>query len=139
MRSFLFLSVMMATLSLYSCKKENAAQEMVKKTEQLLVGKWKVDKKTYDEYDPIPTLKTSEVIPGTESDQYYFKPEGTLAISDGTATEEATYQVMNPLQVRIDERHWWIKDLTSESVTLYVDRNDVEYNKRYVTKIFLKR
>ena len=124
---------------LTSCKKENLALELRQKTERLLHGKWTVDKKLQQQYEPISDLKHSEELSGGPLDFYDFKPSNSVVISDGAGQQESHFEVINPTQLLIGKDTWFIEGLTSNKVTLYRDRNDVDHNKRYVTRILLKR
>lgn len=125
---------------LVSCQRENAALQLKQQTEAKILGRWQVEKKVYQEYEPITTFKRSEEYQGTAEDYYDFQPSGNLIMGNGTGTtEEVTYQVWNPTQVVIREQGWFIEDLTATRLTIYADRNDAASNKRHLTRIFFTK
>lgn len=137
--AFIFLLVVSAFIT--SCEKgDGPGPELRRQTEEKLMGRWQVEKIVNQEYDPIPTLKTTNEYNGTSEDYYTFKTLNKVEISAAPNSKiEVDFEVINPNQVWIHDKAWRITEHTPTKLTLLEDRNDAVNNKRYVITIHLKR
>jgi hypothetical protein len=130
--SFLFL--------VSSCIPEDVGPQMRKDAEAKVRGPWKVDKTIDQVYDPISTLHSTTEYVGNTGDHYIFNANNILSIATQQVGEvERNYEVINPYQVLIGGEVWRIDALTDTQLLLIKDLNKVDENKRYVTRVYLKR
>lgn len=137
--AFIFLLAVSAFVT--SCEKgDGPGPELRRQTEEKLMGRWQVEKIVNQEYEPIPTLKTTNEYIGTNEDYYTFKTSNKVEISAAPNSKiEVDFEVINPNQVWIHDKAWRITEHTPTKLTLVEDRNDAVNNKRYVITIQLKR
>ena len=136
-----FKFLLAASAFLISCEKgQGPGPELRKQTEEKLMGRWHVEKVVNQEYQPIPTLKSTNEHTGTTEDYYTFKTANKVEIGAApNSTVEVDFEVVNPNQVWIHDKAWRITEHTATKLTLMEDRNDPANNKRYVTTVNLKR
>src|ERR1700751_3279964 len=79
--------------SLYACDKQNTIAEMQQETRQKLMGRWQLEKKRVEIFDPFPTLKSETVYVGTTEDFYHFKEND--AVSCGEAGKPVKEETVN--------------------------------------------
>ena len=129
-----------ALLLVSSCIPEDVGPQMRQDAEAKVRGPWKVDKIIDQVYDPISTLHSTTEYVGNTGDYYIFNTGNLLSITTQPAGEvEKNYHVINPHQVMIGSEVWRIDTLTDTHLLLIKDLNKVVENKRYVSKVYLKR
>jgi hypothetical protein len=137
-----FLTLLIIFISLCAaCKKEDLAAKLREETHQQLQGKWYIESIVREVYEPIPILHSHNEYTGKPTDYYFFKTNNNVEITRPEAgqSNEEGYEVVNPSQLIIGNEVWWIEHLTADSFQLAKDRNKVEENRRYVTRIYLAR
>lgn len=122
MRNLLSTIILLLTVTVISCKKENTIS---------LVGVWKV--KTIVEKQNGVTTWTYN---GVSADYVNFKTNGFAEVRIDGSSEDVPYTVVGNI-VKIDGDDWNIQNLTKSSVTLaFVDTSG---NSRYESIYNLER
>ncbi len=137
----LCLSLLAAFLLICSsCIPEDPGPQMKREAEAKVRGAWEVEKIIDQVYDPIPTLHSTTEYVGVDGDLYTFNSNGVVSINtQQTGAREENYGVINPYQIIIGNDSWRMDTLTATQLLLVKDLNKVTENKRYVTKIYLRR
>ena len=140
MKAPLMLLILSATFLLFSCTKEDIGPKLKREAHEKILGKWNIEKIVQQQYEPIPTLVSTNEYTGTSNDYYFFKSDEVVAINTtSTPQTDLNFEVVNPYQIWIGDDAWRITELSDKKLILNRDRNDVENNKRSVTNIYLIR
>ena len=131
-------------LALSSCVKDDVAGQLRSEAEAKIMGKWKLDRRVSETYSPIPPhpvpgTGTSMEYTGTADDYFLFEPDNNVEIDTAGTAAVFSFDVINPSQVIIGERPWRIEELTETRLQMVWDRNDGAQNKRFITRLYLKR
>ena len=123
-----------------SCSKNDIGAQLKRNAEEKIVGKWMLDHTIEQIYHPIQTLSSSTASFGSAGDSLVFERSNRVrTYSDTNRNKEDVYEVVNPNQIIIGDKVWRMEELSSAKMLLVMDRNDVPENKRYVTRIYLKK
>ena len=134
------LIILSATFLLFSCAKEDIGPKLRREAHEKILGKWNIEKIVQQQYEPIPTLVSTNEYAGTSNDYYIFKSDEVVAINTtSTPQTDLNFEVINPYQIWIGDDVWRITELSDKKLILNKDRNDVDKNKRSVTNIYLIR
>lgn len=129
MKSKLLLSLIVLIL-LSACKKKNEEVAIS------LKGKWTVENFAYKYYDNNVLNSTyTDAVSGTTFD---FQNNGSLVITDPSGTETYPYNITSDSKVEFDGTIYEIKNLTANSVTLYI-REDYAPGEYEEVSLNLKR
>ena len=140
MKAPLMSLIICASIFLFSCTKEDIGPKLKREAHEKILGKWNIEKIVQQEYEPIPTLVSTNEYAGTANDYYFFKSDEVVAINTtSTPQTDLNFEVINPYQIWIGSDAWRITELSDKKLILNKDRNDVVNNKRSVTNIYLVR
>src|SRR5690349_9181091 len=138
MKAPLLSLIICTSFLLFSCSKEDVAPKLKREAHEKILGKWNIEKIVQQEYEPIPTLFSTNEYAGTTNDYYFFKSDEVVAINTtSTPQTDLNFEVINPYQIWIGDDAWRITELSDKKLILNRDRNDVDNNKRSVTNIYL--
>jgi hypothetical protein len=96
---------------LYACERENTIAEMKAETRQKLMGRWQLEKKLVELFDPFPTLKSETVYVGTTEDFYHFKENDAVSCGEaGKPVKEETVSINVSSVIITPLAHSWSID-----------------------------
>jgi hypothetical protein len=142
MKCTLLLSGILLLLS--SCSKEDIGPRLKREAEEKMIGKWILERRVSEVYAPIvahpvPGTGSSTEYTGNADDYFQFQTDKHLLIDTAATLNHTDFEVINPSQVVIGLQPWRIEELTANRLLLVWDRNDGAQNKRFITKIYLKK
>ena len=140
MKAVWALFIGISLLNLPSCTKNDIGIRIQKEAWQKIIGKWTLERKIEQVYEPIPVLSVTNTITYGPDDYYFFNTNLFVDVqTGGLPREQWIYEVINPTQIIINDSIWRIEKLDPDELILLRDINKVTDNKRFVTKMFLRR
>jgi hypothetical protein len=134
MRKTLLPLLGLAVLTAASCGKD---PEVRKSKNELLHGKWMLQRAVEELYSPATTLIDSDEVTGEPGDSLVFKPNNILYSYEGSFEEQSEYRLINDSTLHIEQEQWKVATLNERELTLVQDETFMD--ERYVIRIFMVR